>query len=101
MYYCQQKPKNRKKRGRPGNEARLEPHIGCRIFFFCLPCSSSIICVNFSAAVVDLKNEHELDKQHLQRLHRQEVEAMKTAHSHTRYGDDVQAIPYYTTLLWL
>ena len=34
---------------------------------------------------MDLKNEHELDKQHLQSLlHRQDVEALKTVHSHTR-----------------
>ena len=37
-----------------------------------------------SAAVTDLKNEHELNQQHMQSLHRQEVEALKAAHSHTR-----------------
>ena len=55
------------------------------VFFCCLPCSTSVISVELSAAVVDLKNEHELDKQHLQSLlHRQDVEALKTVHSHTR-----------------
>ena len=51
----------------------------------------SFTCVDFRAAVADLKNEHELDKQHLQSLHRQEVEALKTAHSHTRWEQTVSS----------
>ena len=33
----------------------------------------------------DLKREHEEDKHHLINMHRQEMEAIKAAHSHTRY----------------
>ena len=50
---------------------------------FCV--EAFLYCIDFSAAVADLKNEHELDRQHLRSLHRQEVEALKTAHSHTRW----------------
>ena len=60
------------------------PHQALVFFFCCLPCSASVISVDFSAAVVDLRNEHELNKQHLQSLHRQDAEALKTVHSHTR-----------------
>lgn len=42
------------------------------------------IALTHSSSVEDLKREHELDKQHLINLHRQEVEALKAAHSHTR-----------------
>ena len=50
-----------------------------------------LTCVDFSTAVADLKNEHELDKQHLQSLHRQEVEALKTVHSHTRWEQAISS----------
>ena len=36
-------------------------------------------------SVEDLKREHEADRQHLIRMHCDEVEALKAAHSHTRY----------------
>jgi len=57
--------------------------LGVGISVFCV--EVFLTCVDFSAAVADLKNEHELDRQHLQSLHRQEVEALKTADSHTRW----------------
>jgi len=38
----------------------------------------------YRTAVEDVKREHEMDRQHLIALHREEVEALKAAHSHTR-----------------
>ena len=57
------------------------PTSGALCFFFLHVFS---FFFSSSAAVTDLKNEHELNQQHMQSLHRQEVEALKAAHSHTR-----------------
>ena len=40
--------------------------------------------VCYRSAVEDLKREHETERQHLIRMHGEEVEALKAAHSHTR-----------------
>ena len=39
---------------------------------------------NFRTSIDDLKREHEQDKHHLLSMHRQEMDALKAAHSHTR-----------------
>ena len=36
------------------------------------------------SSIEDVKREHEQDKHHLLSMHRQEIEALKAAHSHTR-----------------
>ena len=57
-----------------GKEGKRER--GC-IPVFCFCCRSTID---------DVKREHEADRQHLIRMHNEEVEALKAAHSHSRWG---------------
>ena len=44
----------------------------------------NLFLINCRTSIEDLKREHEQDKHHLLSMHRQEMEVLKAAHSHTR-----------------
>ena len=64
---------------------------GIQCFIVTLLCLLYIVLTH-RTSVEDIKREHEQDKHHLVSMHRQEMEALKAAHSHTRYIVDTDDI---------